>query len=104
LDSLGAVELHGAIADAFAIRLPATAAFDFPSLAALAARILQLAQPVSAKPNAIRTGVDALDAAARMQCCVLGIGCRFPGNSSRTGARLQRCARLRAHRDSRASV
>jgi len=85
LDSLGALELHGAIADAFAIQLPATAAFDFPSLAALAARILQLAQPAPAEPHAVRTGVDALDATERMQCYVLGIGCRFPGNSSRTG-------------------
>ncbi len=85
LDSLGALELHGAIADAFAVHLPATAAFDLPSLAALAARILQLAESVPAEPHAIRTGVDALDADARMQCYVLGIGCRFPGNTSRTG-------------------
>ena len=85
LDSLGALELHGAIADAFAVHLPATAAFDFPSLAALAARISQLAQPVPAEPHAVRAGVDALSAAPRMQCYVLGIGCRFPGNTSRTG-------------------
>lgn len=39
LDSLGAVELRSAAANAFAVPLPATVAFDHPTVAALAAFI-----------------------------------------------------------------
>ena len=36
LDSIGAVELRNAISEAFAVELPATATFDYPSAEALA--------------------------------------------------------------------
>ena len=39
LDSLGAVELRNAVAEAFGVALPATAALDLPTLDALAARV-----------------------------------------------------------------
>lgn len=35
LDSLGAVELRSALADRFAVDLPATLVFDYPTAAAL---------------------------------------------------------------------
>lgn len=39
LDSLGAVELRSTVSAAFSVPLPATAAFDYPTVAALAAFI-----------------------------------------------------------------
>lgn len=39
LDSLGAVELRNALASQFAVELPATLTFDYPSIAALSAFI-----------------------------------------------------------------
>ena len=39
LDSLGAVEFRNAVSAAFAIDIPATAAFDYPTIASLAAHI-----------------------------------------------------------------
>jgi len=39
LDSLGAVEFRNAVSGAFAMDVPATAAFDYPTVAALAAYI-----------------------------------------------------------------
>lgn len=41
LDSLGVVDLRNAVAAGFGIDLPATAAFDYPTVAALAAHIAQ---------------------------------------------------------------
>ena len=39
LDSLGAVEFRNAVSGAFAMDTPATAAFDYPTIAALATYI-----------------------------------------------------------------
>jgi len=39
LDSLGAVDFRNAVSGAFAMDIPATAAFDYPTIAALAAYI-----------------------------------------------------------------
>ena len=39
LDSLGAVELRNAVAEAFGVSLPATAALDLPTLEAMAAHV-----------------------------------------------------------------
>jgi Phosphopantetheine attachment site len=45
LDSLGAVDLRNAVAAEFGVDLPATAAFDYPTVAALAAFVSQQAAP-----------------------------------------------------------
>ena len=45
LDSLGAVDLRNAVAAEFGVDLPATAAFDYPTVAALAAFVAQQAAP-----------------------------------------------------------
>lgn len=44
LDSLGAVELRNTLQQTFAIGLPATLTFDYPTTAALAGRIAELLQ------------------------------------------------------------
>eukprot|EP00884_Botryococcus_braunii_P010940 jgi/Botrbrau1/19848/Bobra.0124s0084.1 len=46
LDSLGAVELRNAISNAYRIHLPATILFDYPTLAALTGKIIELVDPV----------------------------------------------------------
>jgi Phosphopantetheine attachment site len=56
LDSLGAAELRTALASRFSIRFPATAVFDHPTAAALAAFIVPLLQPVQASTGAVAAG------------------------------------------------
>lgn len=56
LDSLGAAELRTALSSRFSIRLPATAAFDHPTAAALAACIAPLLQPVQFNAAAAAEG------------------------------------------------
>ena len=48
LDSLGAVELRKELSAAFTVELSATAVFDYPSLAALAAHVVSLLPPPAA--------------------------------------------------------
>lgn len=63
LDSLGAIELRNAVAATFAITLPVTAAFDFPTVTALAQHIgTLLSVPTSA---ASRSHPSLSSAAAR---------------------------------------
>ena len=52
MDSLGAVELRNAISARFAINLPATVAFDYPTTAALARFVAQQAAGRAAVPMA----------------------------------------------------
>ena len=85
LDSLGAVELRNAVAETFAVDLPATAAFDFPSIAALATHILLLKQPPDAEPAQLAVLHPASKEDA-LCCAFMGVGCIFPGSSSQEGA------------------
>ena len=56
LDSLGAVELRGAVLTRFGIELPATAALDHPTVSALA----QLLARITARPSAVTSQADAM--------------------------------------------
>ena len=85
LDSLSALDLRNAIAETFLVDLPATAAFDFPSIAALATHILVLKKPVCSAPAELASLHHASKADA-LCCAFLGVGCIFPGSSSREGA------------------
>jgi len=74
LDSLMAVELRGALARRFAADLPATLAFDHPTIAALAQWLLTrvlAAAPVVSQP--------VVDVAAEVPIAIVGMGCRLPG-------------------------
>ena len=52
LDSLGSVELRNSLASAFQVELPATLAFDYPTVAAISAHILGHLPAASAAPAA----------------------------------------------------
>ena len=77
LDSLGAVELHNALGDRFGMPMPATLAFDHPSISALTAFITSTgaAQPAPAAMSAPweRTAGHA------GTTCVLATACQLPG-------------------------
>lgn len=83
LDSLGTLELRNAIADAIGLELPATAAFDYPTTAALAAHIAaQLApagQGAQGGPHASpASGPAVLLRTPQMTSEVVGMACVYP--------------------------
>ena len=57
LDSLGALELHGALSAKFGVELPATLTFDYSTVAALAAYLTEQsalhAQALPPQPGAV---------------------------------------------------
>jgi Phosphopantetheine attachment site len=89
LDSLGAAELRTALSSRFSIRLPATAAFDHPTAAALATIIAPLLQPAQTTAAAMAAGqevqrqlaVDAESSRAGTGAVteVVAASTRFPG-------------------------
>ena len=75
MDSLGAVELRNAIASSFGVSLPATAAFDHPTLGHMAAFIVKSrhqAEPFSATkwPALPSTDMSHVDVSARLRTVV----------------------------------
>ena len=88
LDSLGAVEFRNAISLAFAVQLPATAAFDYPTAAALAPYIsAQLAPPPDQAARFVMTTRDNLGPilapfSDQSTTEVVGMGCVYPGSGT----------------------
>ncbi|AGP35405.1 hypothetical protein SCE1572_13250 [Sorangium cellulosum So0157-2] len=76
LDSLMAVELRNALAARLRVRLPATLAFDHPTVEAMTRYLLDLLSPdrESAKP-----AQPSAPVALEEPIAIVGIGCRFPG-------------------------
>lgn len=103
LDSLGSVELRNALASQFGLELPATAVFDHPSVAALAAFIAQQLQArergaaadgsgwdsssgsdgeLDLSPSSGMLGLHCSGVAAHpwdLTTDLLGVGCLYPG-------------------------
>ncbi len=79
------MELRNALATRFALELPATAAFDFPTVAALTHYVTGALAPrrraIVATPNTLlRAGLDGRGYAAESGMVeVLGISCTYPG-------------------------
>nr|WP_317259638.1 type I polyketide synthase [Streptomyces sp. NEAU-383] len=78
IDSLTAVELRNRLAKATGLRLPATLVFDYPTPAALAARLDELFTGESPAP--VRTSVSV--AAQDEPLAIVGMACRLPGGVS----------------------
>ena len=75
LDSLGAIELRNAIASSFGVTLPATAAFDHPTLNHMAAHIvksrqLQAAPVAIERPALPRPNTSHADVSGRLRTLV----------------------------------
>lgn len=88
LDSLGAVEFRNAISSAFAVQFPATAAFDYPTVAALAPYIsAQLAPPPDQAARFVMTTRDNLGPllapfSDQSTTEVVGMACVYPGSGT----------------------
>ena len=96
LDSLGAVDLRNALGQRFAIELPATATFDYPTIIAMAAYIgatlaplqqqrerRQVAAPRWPGSAAVAPGQE-LGAPTAAAVQVVGLSCVYPGATTRS--------------------
>ncbi|MER6121080.1 beta-ketoacyl synthase N-terminal-like domain-containing protein, partial [Streptomyces sp. NPDC001743] len=80
-DSLRAVEFRNALAEATALRLPATVVFDYPTPVALARHLLSAVSGTEAAAQAARTAVRPNPAAqADDPIAIVGMACRYPGD------------------------
>ncbi|MER5281712.1 type I polyketide synthase, partial [Streptomyces sp. NPDC002809] len=80
-DSLRAVEFRNALADATALRLPATVVFDYPTPVALARHLLTEVSGADAPATAALPAVRTNPAAhADDPIAIVGMACRYPGN------------------------
>ena len=84
VDSMMAVELKDRLARTFSVSLSATLVYDYPSVDAMAAHVLDRVLPrregearASARPPAAAAGAVA----AGEPIAIVGIGCRFPGGA-----------------------
>lgn len=92
LDSLGAVQLRNAISERFGVELPATAALDFPTSAALASHIAQTAGVALAMPSVSGGNANLVyysdsegDFAPGISE-IVGVSCVYPGQAAQHGA------------------
>ncbi|WP_443050286.1 SDR family NAD(P)-dependent oxidoreductase [Streptomyces sp. NBC_00236] len=80
-DSLRAVEFRNALAEATALRLPATVVFDYPTPLALARHLLGEVSGADAPATAALTTVRPNPAThADDPIAIVGMACRYPGN------------------------
>jgi len=83
LDSLGAVDLRNALGALFEIELPATATFDYPTLAAMAQYIAAAVAPRQAAASITWNDNAAVDqdfgAPTSAAVQVVGMSCVYPG-------------------------
>ena len=89
MNSLMAVELKNKVEPLVGRSLPATLAFDYPTIESLANHLLSLvAEPVPAPqaPERRQDGPEALAQALSEPIAIIGIGCRFPGGADGPGA------------------
>ncbi len=77
LDSLSAVELRNRLANATALRLPATLMFDFPTASAVAGRLLKDVAPRAATKAPARA--TQTQEHAREPIAIVSMSCRLPG-------------------------
>lgn len=92
MDSLGAVEFRNAISAAFPVQLPATAAYDYPTAAALAAHISAELAPSQQPPHQppagfVLTTRDSLGPVLEplengWTTEVVGMACVYPGSGA----------------------
>jgi acyl carrier protein len=86
LDSLGALQLRNALVQQFGIELPATTTLDFPTISALANRVVRATgSKGTVMPQALPTvdgsRLDSGDCFSE----VVGMSCIYPGRSHSTG-------------------
>ena len=84
LDSLMAVELRNVLQRGIGHALPATLAFDFPTVEALTARLLDRLAAAEGKPAALLVNSAPVvePIAANEPIAIVGVGCRLPGGAS----------------------
>ncbi len=89
LDSLAAVELRNALGARFALELPATVTFDYPTPAALAvyiASVLSTAGGVGGQPDGFAPLLSSDDGASELKIMqtrathIIGLSARYPGS------------------------
>ncbi|WP_326691542.1 SDR family NAD(P)-dependent oxidoreductase [Streptomyces sp. NBC_01795] len=78
-DSLTAVELRNRLNAATGLRLPATAIFDHPTTAALAAHLLEQVGGAATAGATVRTVAGSGARTADEPIAIVGMACRYPG-------------------------
>jgi 3-oxoacyl-(acyl-carrier-protein) synthase/acyl carrier protein len=83
LDSLAAVELRNELGARFAVSMPATVMFDYPTVDALAGFIAGATRP--AQPHAAQLAAAPAGDPRAQVTAVLGVSCRYPGGVRSAG-------------------
>nr|AIE12090.1 putative cis-AT type polyketide synthase module B4B [uncultured bacterium] len=86
LDSLMAVELRDRLSALVGKRLPATLAFDYPTLGALAAHLLEEVLSLDAPSILATSSAEAMAAAWEEPIAIVSMACRFPGGVTDPGS------------------